>query len=678
VIFCRHRGNRPRGGVELVLSDFANATGHIDGGQLLRFTVSRTVDRVEVGGVECPGLFQYGQYAYAEAPALAAGAHDVQAFADGGVTPSNVIEDAYEAIDYIDPLAAAPTNFWRAHEYTWQGAGVPSSAGKWFASVGTDLAAASLAPPSEDGAPHFSTSHEMLRNTTVIADVYGIGNRHIVMAIELDRITSSFASARDNAGITTASGQMGLTLRRSGSGPYQYFVEHYEFNNFSTKKASAEVTSILDSDGAGRLVVQGKKEGGFLWVRVGSSAWIQGDSCPDFDGSLASAATDQLRVGHNYASNAFVEGRMLALGLYDSAQNSTFSDGVPLWAEHDLQHRFRWMRRAVGNLPPEWILRDGSQIVQATSGRILLGDGWSPSEPFELGQSVPYITNEIWGSDDEGESWTLLLAHVQTPPTSGAGARQRPSHCRPWVRLGGKIVVVGTEPAVGAQRGDVWESSDNGATWARICTDAPTENFGVYMVGRLGADLYIMGGQTDPSNPATGLSSVYRSSDGGATWTQLTDAPWDPRGMVWHPCEHKGKLYVVSGGLYDGSSPSGSVAYNDVWRFDGTSWEEVLADGHGQFVGAIHVSLASVNGRLWLLNGHVPSTTTDLLRAAYSDDDGATWAHFDNDANGAKSGGMESHADAAGVGTWIGGEYLLRVTGSISDTSRTVHRIDFR
>lgn len=322
-----------------------------------------------------------------------------------------------------------------------------------------------------------------------------------------------------------------------------------------------------------------------------------------------------------------------------------------------------WERRTLGDMPESWQARDGAQMVQLSSGRILMIGGWSAYEPWGPNW-IPgegggdRITNEVWKSDDLGVTWSLLLAHDPNPPTSGPGARFPPGHAVGVVTYNGHAVVMGSDGSVEHDLlGDVWQESNNGTTWARVSTSAPTLGRALFMCGNYKGAIYVMGGQESVQDPATAFNDVWRSTDGGVSWTRLANAPWSPRGMVYRPVEHDGKLYVVGGGNY-ADIPALPVALNGVYAFDGSTWTTVLPEGHKQFVPAFYQPLVSFDGRLWLFNGYDPKNDVELSRAMVSDDDGATWTSF---ADG--SGGSGSHADSL----IAAGDRIVRVSGNLSE-----------
>lgn len=176
----------------------------------------------------------------------------------------------------------------------------------------------------------------------------------------------------------------------------------------------------------------------------------------------------------------------------------------------------------------------------------------------------------------------------------------------------------------------------------------------LFMVGNIGEDIYLMGGQTSLYDESTAIADVWRSLDGGVSWTQLDDPPWSGRGMVYRPQEVDGALVLVGGGRYDDTD---GVAFNGVYAFDGAVWTTVLPDGHAQWQATYYNAVAALDGRLWLFDGF--TGTEELQRALYSDDAGATWSEYPGG-----SGGVPSHADDV----LAVDDRILRVSGSLNES----------
>lgn len=305
-----------------------------------------------------------------------------------------------------------------------------------------------------------------------------------------------------------------------------------------------------------------------------------------------------------------------------------------------------WTQSQIGTMPSSGLgttfnIRDGAHLIQTDSGRILIVGGWNPYAPEDepvygaAAQIVDwdgYTTNEVWASDDDGETFTELLAHDNTTPTSGAGARFHGFHTGGVIRHAGYVVVVGGDAF--DIRSDLWRSTD-GETWERMSASAPWQGLMLQMTASFNGAIYVMGGQTNLGDAATANANVWKTTDYGVNWTQIDDAPWAPRGMVYSPVVHNGALYVVGGGTYDDTARD---YYNGVYRFNtDETWDTVVADGHGQFLGRQYHNVVSTGGRLWAFNGY---NEVNLLSGVYSDNNGVTWSDYEDPLWGA------SHADS--------------------------------
>src|SRR5262249_35346431 len=155
-----------------------------------------------------------------------------------------------------------------------------------------------------------------------------------------------------------------------------------------------------------------------------------------------------------------------------------------------------------------------------------------------------------------------------------------------------------------------WRTS-NGTTWTQMSAEAPwgSKLTGkgkcriLMMVGQLNGVLYVMGGQVDINDPATALDDVWQSINGGVTWTPLPRAKWAKRGMVYDLVTFNGFLWLIGGGTYS-NAQGGRTFYNDVWKFDGTTWTEVLANGHSQWPAREYHNVKSFDGKLWISGGY--------------------------------------------------------------------------
>ena len=91
---------------------------------------------------------------------------------------------------------------------------------------------------------------------------------------------------------------------------------------------------------------------------------------------------------------------------------------------------------------------------------------------------------------------------------------------------------------------------------------------------------------------STAKNDVYRSTDEGVTWTRLADAPWEARcGPASSSLVYGDFLWVIGGAKYM-PAQADRTYFNDVWKIDGTTSIQVLANGHDQWTGRHYHGLA--------------------------------------------------------------------------------------
>ena len=203
---------------------------------------------------------------------------------------------------------------------------------------------------------------------------------------------------------------------------------------------------------------------------------------------------------------------------------------------------------------------------------------------------------------------------------------------------------------------DVRRSTD-GITWTKVNSVQPGYH-GILLAaaGTLGGNLYLAGGAT-ALNTAGHKNEVWRSTDNGVTWTSLGNAPWAIRSTVDRLISFDGKLWLIGGGIYDDTL--GRTYYNDVWSFDGTTWTEVLADGHAQWTGRMYTTTFALDGWLYVSRG---SNATGNLADTFRSRDGIKWF--------AVSITLEaSHADA--IGEHASGVLIGPGNGLLTDNVNT-------
>jgi hypothetical protein len=212
------------------------------------------------------------------------------------------------------------------------------------------------------------------------------------------------------------------------------------------------------------------------------------------------------------------------------------------------------------------ISNDGGATFAPAAGAPATGDAWSIQKftGTDLACSLQGTAGQIYASADAGATWTLATITGVTFPmgriTLAAGGDGTTAY---------GIVEDTTASSTKVARG-VLKSTDKGLTWTWVA--APTAIGGLFqgtgpqMTSDGGQGWYNHGLAVDPTNPlriVVGSNlALYRSTDGGTSWTQLTH--WYGNG---HPYTHadnhatawsNGTLYVANDG--------GLAILRDPWR----------------------------------------------------------------------------------------------------------------
>ncbi|HEY6892140.1 MAG TPA: hypothetical protein VI300_30330, partial [Solirubrobacter sp.] len=196
----------------------------------------------------------------------------------------------------------------------------------------------------------------------------------------------------------------------------------------------------------------------------------------------------------------------------------------------------------------------------------------------------------------------VALAHMaaaeQLGPPTATGPQWR--SLGPWtipngqtygasrVNVSGRVAAIAIDPSnpahvlVGAAGGGVWESLDRGASWAPRTDFAPTLAVGAVVFDR-----------TNPRIAYCGLgegnwwwwlgAGILRSSDGGASWSQLCTAPFVGQGffdLAVDPANGQHLLAATTGGLY--VSTNGGTGWTQ--RRAARTWS--IAFGGGEILAA--------------------------------------------------------------------------------------------
>jgi hypothetical protein len=281
------------------------------------------------------------------------------------------------------------------------------------------------------------------------------------------------------------------------------------------------------------------------------------------------------------------------------------------------------------NSPTSWVWDFGDSGNETNTGcwtRMTASAGWSARHSHGsvvmpdgtillMGGSDGAAKNDVWRSTDYGATWTLVNANA------GWAARSEPSTA---VMPDGTIVVIGGSSG-GHYVNDVWQSHDQGVTW--ICVNASTgwtPRDSLAIVVASDGSIIVSGGTLQGGY--TQFSDVWRSVDGGVSWTQMkpNDANgWSPRYGHRTVLMPDGSI-VLTGGYTFGTGRH----QNDVWQSTdkGATW--TLVNASAGWAGRIlHTCVVMPDGSIVLMGGAAPNSVyfNDIWR---STDNGATWTRL--------------------------------------------------
>ncbi|WP_211531633.1 Kelch repeat-containing protein [Methanocalculus chunghsingensis] len=198
-----------------------------------------------------------------------------------------------------------------------------------------------------------------------------------------------------------------------------------------------------------------------------------------------------------------------------------------------------------------WTARDGLTSLLLHDGSILVMGGWD-----RTGQK-----NDVWRSNNKGISWSQISYRAEWPARTYHSSLLLPD---------GSIVLMGgyvEDEGEWSYYNDVWRSTDNGATWIEMTSDAGwSARDGHTSVALPDGSILLMGGRDDD----TRYNDLWLSTDSGATWTEITpEAGWHARDRQDSLLLPDGSILVTGGWHYDGNDEF--TYFNDVWRLETAS-----------------------------------------------------------------------------------------------------------
>ncbi len=232
----------------------------------------------------------------------------------------------------------------------------------------------------------------------------------------------------------------------------------------------------------------------------------------------------------------------------------------------------------------------------------------------------------VWKTTGAGTTWVPLFDSVKESSSVGA-VQVAPSDP--------KVVYVGTGDMItggGINRGNgVYKSTDAGVSWEHIGLEK-TEHIPCILVDPHDPNLVMVAAQ-GPSSVKSDARGLYRSTDGGKTWTRTLriDDETGVQKIAWafdrpnvmlatsmHYYNPPGVARVPGSGLLPRTFPGAVYKSTD----EGLTWKALAGGGLPEITGRTSVAIAmTTNAQRMYLVGNF-----GLYR---SDDGGATWRHMD-------------------------------------------------
>ncbi|MFQ5720562.1 MAG: hypothetical protein ACE5IK_13560, partial [Acidobacteriota bacterium] len=127
---------------------------------------------------------------------------------------------------------------------------------------------------------------------------------------------------------------------------------------------------------------------------------------------------------------------------------------------------------------------------------------------------------------------------------------------------------------VGAATGGLWKSINGGLTWEPLFDDQPVASIGAIAINQNAPDIVWVGtGEANPRNSVSVGNGVYRSLDGGETWTHLgLDATEHIHRIVLHPTDPEVAWVAALGREWGENEERGIFKTVD----GGKTWKKVL------------------------------------------------------------------------------------------------------
>ena len=183
----------------------------------------------------------------------------------------------------------------------------------------------------------------------------------------------------------------------------------------------------------------------------------------------------------------------------------------------------------------------------------------------------------------------------------------------------------------GASGGGVWKTDDAGQTWTSLFDKGPSSAIGAIAIAPSNPNvIYAGGGQPEPRYDVQSGRGIYKSSDGGATWTDLGLHDTRYIGRIWvSPTDPNVVVVAAVGHFFGASDARGIYRSTD----GGKTWTYPVAPGG--FTGANDIAADPQNprtlfastwdARQWPWQSYFTEISGPGSGVWRSDDQGAHW-----------------------------------------------------
>ncbi|MEC8335739.1 MAG: hypothetical protein VXZ86_03110 [Bacteroidota bacterium] len=177
-----------------------------------------------------------------------------------------------------------------------------------------------------------------------------------------------------------------------------------------------------------------------------------------------------------------------------------------------------------------------------------------------------------------GTSWAQ--EDTQLDPVGSLVEAMNVRHIGPGTMSGRvtSIAVPHNEPEViyvGTASGGLWKSTSAGVTWDAIFDDQPTQSIGAVALNPLNPDLVWVGtGEGNPRNSHTSGRGVFKSLDGGTTWSFMgLEGTRNVHRILIHPRDPNTVFVAATGSAGGDSKERGVYKTTD----GGATWSHILS-----------------------------------------------------------------------------------------------------